>query len=155
MADPRSVRLIFQYDGDRIDLVSRQQVDMMTPSSGPLSDFSDRLGTWVEVRDAEGAALHRQVLPDPVRTSAEVFSPDPDESLRRVERTRRTGAFTVVVPDLPQADHVALVSAGAASAPTPGVEGGERGPAEAGARPEPRVLRFPLHDDASEPGGRS
>jgi hypothetical protein len=150
MADPRSVRLIFQYDGDRIELLSRQPVDMVSPSSGPLGDF-DRLGSWVEVRDAEGVALHRQVLPDPLRASAEVFGPDPDETLHRVERARRTGAFTVVVPDLPEADHVALVAAGAASAPTVRA-GGEAGPEGEGGAAEPRVRRFPLQGDAGEAG---
>lgn len=150
MADPRSVRLIFRYDGDEVELLSRQPVDMVSPPSGPLGEFADRLGTWVEVRDGKDSALHRQILSDPVRASAEVFSPEPEENLSRVERTRRTGAFTVVVPDLPEADHVALVMAGAASAPTPGAEG----PAPTLGEAEPRVLRFPLHGDNGEPGGR-
>jgi hypothetical protein len=141
MADPRSLRLIFEYDGDRVDLVYRQPVDMVAPSSEPLEDFADRIGSWVELRDPEGVALHRQVLHDPVGASTEVFSPDPRESLRRVERTRQKGAFTVVVPDLPRADHVALV-ADVAPLLRPGAEG-------AVPPPERRVLRFPLHDNRS------
>jgi hypothetical protein len=147
MAGPRSVRLIFRYDGDQVELLSRQPVDMVPPPSGPLGEFTERLGTWVEVRDGKDTALHRQILSDPVRTSAEVFSPDPEENLSRVERTRRTGAFTVVVPDLPEADHVALVMAGVASAP--GAEGLEPAPSEG-----ERVLRFPLHGPDGEPGGQ-
>lgn len=148
MADPRSLRLIFEYDGDRVDLVSRQPVDMLAPSSEPLDDFANRLGSWVELRDPEGVALHRQVLHDPVGASTEVFSPDPGESLRRVARTREKGAFTVVVPDLPRADHVAFV---ADVAPLMGARAEGAAPP-----PERRVLRFSLHDNRSGPaGGRS
>jgi|SRR5690242_10707625 hypothetical protein len=148
MADPRSVRLIFEYDGDRVDLVSRQPVDMVAPSSEPLDDFSDRLGSWIELRDPEGVALHRQVVHDPLGASTEVFSSDPEQSLRRVERTRQKGAFTVVVPDLPGANQVAVV---ADVAPPLGAR------AEGAAPPtERRVLSFPLHDDPSgHSGGRS
>lgn len=137
MADPRSIRLIFEYDGDQVDLVSRQPVDMVAPSSEALGDFGDRLGSWIELRDPEGVALYRQVLQDPLGTSTEVFSSDPEESLRRIERTRQKGAFTVVVPDLPRADQVAVV---AEVAPLPGSHAGDAAPA-----PERRVLRFPLH----------
>ena len=148
MADPRSLRLIFEYDGDRVDLVSRRPVDMVAPSSEPLDDFADRLGSWIELRGPEDVALHRQVLHDPLGTSTEVFSPDPEESLRRVERTRQKGAFTVVVPDLPRADQVAVV---AEVAPLPGALAEGAAPP-----PERRVLRFPLHDNPSgHSGGRS
>jgi hypothetical protein len=141
MADPRSLRLIFEYDGDRVDLVYRQPVDMIAPSSEPLDDLADRLGSWVELRDPEGVALHRQVLHEPIGASTEVFSPDPKESLRRVERTRQKGAFTVVVPDLPRADQVAIV---ADMAPPPAARAEGAAPP-----PERRVLRFPLHDNPS------
>jgi hypothetical protein len=140
MADPRSLRLIFEYDGDRVDLVLRQPVDMVAPSSEPLDDFGDRLGSWIELRDAEGVALHRQVLHDPLGASTEVFSSDPEESLQQVERTRQKGAFTVVVPDLPRADHVAVV---ADVAPPPDVA--TLPGAHPRGAPERRVLRFPLH----------
>jgi hypothetical protein len=141
MADPRSLRLIFEYDGDRVDLVYSQPVDMVAPSSASLDDFADRLGSWVELRDLEGVALHRQVLHEPIGASTEVFSPDPEESLRRVERTRQKGAFTVVVPDLLRADQVAVV-ADVAPLPVARAEG-------AAPPPERRVLRFPLHDNPS------
>jgi hypothetical protein len=148
MADSRSLRLIFEYDGDRVELVSRQPVDMVAPSSEPLEDFADRLGSWIDLRDPDGVALHRQMLHDPVGASTEVFSPDPEASLRRVERTRQKGAFTVVVPDLPGADHVAVV---ADVAPPPGARAEGAAPP-----PERRVLSFPLHDNPSgHSGGQS
>jgi hypothetical protein len=137
MADPASLRLIFEYDGDQVNLVSRQPVDMVAPSSEPLEDFSDRRGSWVELLAPDGAALHRQVLHDPIRTSSEVFGPESEGGLRRVARTRRRGAFTVVVPDLARAEQVAVVADAPSSAAA--------GPQAAAAAPsERRVLRFPL-----------
>lgn len=136
MTDSRSIRLIFEYDGDRVDLVFRQPVDMVAPSSDPLGDFDDRLGSWIELRDPDGVVLHRQVLNDPLANSTEVFSSDPQESLRRVDRTRRKGAFTVVVPDLPRADRVALSAEVAPPSRSPA--GGAAPP------PQRRVLTFAL-----------
>jgi hypothetical protein len=144
MADPASLRLIFEYDGDQVNLVSRQPVDMVAPSSEPLEDFSERRGSWVELLAPDGAPLHRQVLHDPIRTSSEVFSPAAEGGLRRVGRTGRRGAFTVVVPDLARAEQVAVVAETAPSAAT--------GPQAAAAPPERRVLRFPLRNTGDAGG---
>jgi hypothetical protein len=145
MADPASLRLIFEYDGDQVTLVSRQPVDMVAPSSEPLVDYSDRRGSWLELLDSDGAALHRQVLHEPMRTSSEVFSPDPRESIRRVERPGRRGAFTVVVPDLARAEQVAVV------AETPRAPTGPQAAAPAPG-PERRVMRFSLRNTGDAGG---
>ena len=107
--DPRAVRLVFAYNGDEVRLESRQPVVMVAPPSDPVVDFDDQTGFWTEVRDAQGVVLHRQIMHDPVRRDAEVFSPDPDRSIRRVPDERPSGLFWVVVPVVPGADHVALM----------------------------------------------
>ena len=146
MADPRSLRLIFEFDGDQVNLVSRQPVDMLAPSSESLDDLGDQAGSWAEVHSREGAVLHRQVLHNPLNAiGSEVFSSDPQESLRRVTRRRQQGAFTVVVPDLPGSDQVAIVAEGVA--PTAALPEGTEGAASA---PRRGVLRFSLH--GNDPG---
>jgi hypothetical protein len=112
----RSVRLIFSYDGDDIRLESRQPVEMLAPPSDPVEGYANQTGFWTEVRDARGSVLHRQVLHDPVRRDAEVFSPDPEHSIARVPIERPHGVFWVVVPLAPGADHVALMGLPATAA---------------------------------------
>jgi hypothetical protein len=121
--EARSVRLIFSYDGDDVRLESRQPVEMRAPRSDPVEGYADQTGFWTEVRDAQGSVLHRQVMHDPVRRDAEVFSPDPERSIARVPIERPHGVFSVVVPLVPGADHVALmgVPAAGAAAFAPGV----------------------------------
>ncbi len=104
-----SVRLIFSYDGDEVRLESRQPVEMLVPPSDPLEGFENQTGFWTEVRDAQGSVLHRRILHDPVRRDVEVFSPDPERSIARVPIERPHGAFALLVPLVPGADHVVLM----------------------------------------------
>jgi hypothetical protein len=110
----RSVRLIFSYDGDDVRMESRQPVEMAAPPSDPVEGSQDETGFWTEVRDAQGTVLHRRIMHDPVRREAEVFSPDPGRSIVRAPIERPQGAFAVLVPLVPEADHVALMSTPAA-----------------------------------------
>jgi hypothetical protein len=122
--EARSVRLTFSYDGDDVRLESRQPVEMLAPPSDPVEGSEHQAGFWTEVRDAQGSVLHRKVMHDPVRRDAEVFSPDPERSITRVPLERPRGAFAVLVPLVPGADHVALmgVPAAGAAAFAPAVE---------------------------------
>jgi hypothetical protein len=105
-----AIRLIFKYEGSDISLVSRQRVEMKVPPSEPLeASLEDRSGFWLEVRDAAGTTLHRQLMHDPIRHDAEVFSDDPERSIARVPVEHPSGVFSVVLPAAEEADHVALI----------------------------------------------
>src|SRR3712207_91971 len=110
---PRAVRLTFTYEGDEVRLASRQPVEMIAPPGDELSGREQ--GFWVEVRDEKDDTLHRLVMQDPLRRDVEVFSPDPERSVYRAPVEEPSGLFVVVVPDLEEADHVALMSSGAPS----------------------------------------
>lgn len=120
----RLLRLIFSYDGDDVRLESTQPVEMVVPPSDPVDGFETQPGFWTEVRDAQGSVLHRRVRHNPIRRDAEVFSPDPELSIARIRVDRPRGAFAVLVPLVPGADHVALmgVPAAGAAAFAPAVE---------------------------------
>jgi hypothetical protein len=139
MAD--AVRLIFQYEGEDLSLVSRQRVAMTVPPSEPLDvNLEERSGFWLEVRDKAGNALHRQLMHDPIRHDVEVFSDDPEQSVARVPVEHPSGVFSVVLPAPEDADHVALIG-------TPM----EDRPALARAR---EIYRFSLRDgDEGDAGG--
>ncbi len=138
---PSAVRLIFSYEGDDIRLISRQRVNVVAPASEPPEgDLERRAGFWLEVRDEAGQALRRQLMQDPIRHDVEVFADDPDRSVARIPLERPSGVFAVLIPEIEEADHVALIG-------TPL----EERPALARAR---EIARFSLADEP-EGGGEA
>jgi hypothetical protein len=104
-----AVRLIFEYEGRRLRLVSRTPVDMLAAPTDSLTGHETHHGFWVEVRDGDGRALHRRVLADPTE-AAEVFSNEPGQNLKRVSEPPERGTFTVLVPRFEAADHLAVLA---------------------------------------------
>ena len=103
----QAVRLIFEYDGDVVRLVSQQPVDMFVTSF----DLAQRQqpGIYVDARDAAGTTLASVPAPNAFGGSLEVFPEQPGEPIVRVDVARPRGAFTVVVPASAAASQVALV----------------------------------------------
>jgi hypothetical protein len=130
------VRLIFGYDGEEVTLLSQQRMEMALPP-GDLDMPTDREGFWIELRRADGEVIDRRVVRDPLLREVEVFSPE--RAPRWVPVDRPQGAFTVVVPDRPEADYVALVATG-----TRAIE-----PRSSGPGPH-EVARFALEPGPSE-----
>lgn len=109
-----AIRLIFERSGGELVLVSRQRVDMIVPEPVDPGEDADQPHFLAEVRDSQGQALHRTAMPNALEFHREVFSGEGEESVRRVEVDEPAGAFTVVVPDYPEADHLSLLVAGPA-----------------------------------------
>lgn len=102
-----AVRLIFEYDGDDVRLVSQQRVDVAV--TGFDLQTARAPGHYVETRDADGTALTNVRARAAFLRSAEVFPDVPGEPIVRTELDRPSGAFTVVVPARPDAVEVAVV----------------------------------------------
>jgi len=102
-----AVRLIFEYDGDDVRLVSQQPVDVAVPGF----DLARVLhpGHYVETRDADNAPLSRVPIREAFATSAEVFPEDHGEPITRIDVAERKGAFTAIVPASAVATQVALL----------------------------------------------
>jgi hypothetical protein len=102
-----AVRLIFEYDGDDVRLVSQTRVDVavtgfdLAPESRP--------GRYIEVRSANDEGLGRVPVRGAFAASAEVFPERPGEPITRVDVAQPSGAFTVVVPAPAAAARVSLV----------------------------------------------
>jgi hypothetical protein len=107
---PRAIRLVFEYEGDDVRLVSRSRIEKFLPQANQSADALEFRGTWSEVRDAAGATLDRRVLVDPMPRDAEVFPEQLGEEISRQPIERPSGVFTVLVPDVEGADHVAVLS---------------------------------------------
>ncbi len=107
---PRAIRLVFEYEGDGVRLVSRSRIDKAVPQADQSADALEFRGTWSEVRDSAGATLDRRVLVDPMPRDAEVFPEQLGEEISRQPIEHPSGVFTVLVPDVEGADHVAVLS---------------------------------------------
>jgi hypothetical protein len=106
---PPALRLVFAYDGDDVRVVSYRQVDMVVPEIGEPAADEPPAGLRAELRAAGGDVLDRRMIPA-VPADVEVFSPEPGRTVQRTPVDRPSGMFVVLVPYLPEADHVALVS---------------------------------------------
>ena len=102
----KAVRLIFEYDGDTVRLVSQQNVDMAV--TGFDMSGVDHPGYYVDTRDASGTTLARVAARGAFVGSAEVFPEKPGDPITRVEVAAPKGAFTVVVPVTDAVSHVAV-----------------------------------------------
>lgn len=105
-----AMRLIFEYDADRVRLVQRTPVDLDL-SALPATTVADA-GVFIEVRDAGGRTIARVPAPYAMTSSLETFPERHDQPITRTDDPRATGAFTVVVPMTATADHVTLVRVG-------------------------------------------
>jgi len=108
-AAPAAVRFVFAFDGDEVRVVSHRQVDMVVPEIDEPTAAEPPAGLRTELRAGDGAVLDRRAVPA-VPVDVEVFSPGPEQTVQRMPVDRPAGVFVVLVPNLPDADHLALVS---------------------------------------------
>jgi hypothetical protein len=114
---PRAVRLIFRYDGDKLELVSQEKVEMLVPPSDAVAPAAQaRTGFWIDLHDAQNRTLFRRVMHPPAR-DVEVFSNEPGQTLARKPTPQAKGVFVAVVPDLAEGHAVSLSRGEARPAP--------------------------------------
>lgn len=101
-------RITFEYEGEQTRIVAQQRVRMLAPPDDAELLARGAAGYWVEVRDADGRILYRQVLHAPIQHDYEVFSPEPGALPRHVTAVEPKGVFQVVVPDLPEGHEILL-----------------------------------------------
>jgi hypothetical protein len=107
----KAVRLVFSFDGDHVNLVSQQPVEMTLPPSDPVEGTEGHKGFWYELRDAQDRPLYRKAMHQPMGEDVEVFSNDPQQhSVTRQTVPNRKGVFVVLVPDTENGHAVTLSS---------------------------------------------
>jgi hypothetical protein len=107
-ASDAAIRLIFEYEGDTVRLVSQDPVDVDMSRFTPTEQQTDH---YVETRSDTGVLLARVPVHGAFVQSAEVFPEDHNEEITRID-TEARGAFTVIVPAQDEAVRVAVVRAG-------------------------------------------
>ena len=110
-AKPRkAVRLIFSYDGNDVQLVSQQPVEMVLPASDPVSGHEGQKGFWAELKDQKNQTLFRRVMHNPMSGDVESFSNDPTQTVTRHPVPSSKGVFVVLVPDTEEGHAITLSS---------------------------------------------
>jgi hypothetical protein len=117
----KAVRLIFEYEGEAVRLISQQPVEMVVSDTD--TSVADRPAHFIDVRDAANKTLARVAARGAFATSAEVFPERPGDPITRMDIPVPKGAFTVVVPVTDKADHVTLVKVAPGAEVTAGPEG--------------------------------
>jgi hypothetical protein len=133
---PASWRLTFRSSGAQIELVARRYVRMIAPATTTEQPVAGRhAGTWLELRDDAGKPLYHRNIGRLLGVKAEVFHPD--GAITHHVGDPESGQFEVVVPDLPEAVSVCIISS----------------PFQAEAMNEPaqEIVRFPLRHEISGP----
>lgn len=104
----QALRLTFAYRGAQIRLAGSERVAMIAPAPVGAPPESGQTGYWFGVLDAAGRLIYHRPLHQPIRVDVESFSPDPQRSIARVPIAEREGQFTVLIPDLADAQSFQL-----------------------------------------------
>lgn len=103
-----AVRLVFEYEGEDVRLVSWQRIDMLTSLSDPVEEHRSEQGSWLELRDRNDRPIYRQVLHQAIQTDVEAPSDEPGHPLTRRPVEQPRGVFVALLPDLNEAETLAL-----------------------------------------------
>jgi hypothetical protein len=102
-----AIRLIFEYEGEQVRLVSQQLVNLAITETDTFRMEND--GIYVDARNAEGETLARVPTHKALQKSLEVFPEKHGDPIVRMETKKPKGAFTVVIPSLTAAKKVSVV----------------------------------------------
>ena len=143
----RSLRLVLEERGGEIRLISKQRVNMIPPPA-LAAPGEGQSGAWAELRTANDEAVYHHLIAHLSAPGVEVFSPDPKQSVRRIDDASVTKTIVIVVPDTDDARSLVIMghTARRADARVSAAEAFRAGTGE--------IARFDLSDDAGN-GGRS
>lgn len=142
---PRTLRLVFTYEGDKIDLLDQQSIEMVPFPSEPVPLERDRVGFWYELQDSEEHTLYQRAIASPLKAAVEVSSDDPERPLKWQEMEHAQGHFVLYAPDIDEAHNIVLFNSplDPKMATTPSDR-------EAAGAPAREVARFSLSDITSQ-----
>ena len=85
-----------------------ETIEMIVPPSLEITSQPPGAEFWYELQDGTRTPLYRRVQRNPLDSSVEVRTGNPERPLAHVDSGRAEGEFTLLVPSLPQARSVVL-----------------------------------------------
>jgi len=108
VAHRQALRLTFSFDGPKVQLTLREPVEMTLPPSMALTEAPPGAAFWYELHDGERTPLYRREQRNPLDSTVEVRTGNPERPLAHVDSGRTAGTFTLLVPQLRNAQAVVL-----------------------------------------------
>ncbi len=105
-----SLRLTFEYEGRKVQLISQERVKVMSPPSEILHEYKGQSGFWYDVIDAQEHLLYRRAAQNPIQFDVEIFTDDPEAPIVRRKIDNPHGQFSLLVPDMPEATALVFFS---------------------------------------------
>ena len=106
--DPYALRLTFAWRGAQISVVGSERIAMIVPASVPEPPEAATTGYSFALLDASGRVIYQRPLHNPIRIDTEAYSPGRGQPIERVPLGAGEGQFTVLVPDLANAQALQL-----------------------------------------------
>jgi hypothetical protein len=105
-APTRALRLTFSYSRKGIHLDEIQPLEGMPSAPTDPIQHGPEAGFWYELRNAKNATLYRQVVDNPMRHEAEVYTEGTPIDRQTLED--HADSFTLLVPSLEGVTTIAL-----------------------------------------------
>jgi len=114
-----SLRFIISVTGGELHLIRKQKIAMKAPPADLVPEKDEISGSWIELRQDDGNLLYARMIHGSFNDFTEIYSEKPGEPLswqkaKGIERT-----LVILVPDLPGATHLAVMSKDAGGKGTP------------------------------------
>jgi hypothetical protein len=101
----KAKRLTFSYENNRIKLISEQEIEKIIPPSTTSTELENKsINFLLEINDDHNNTIYRQVIENQIKTDIEIFPIHTKEPIIRKNVSEIKGAFSVVIPDHPQAE---------------------------------------------------
>ncbi|OFY67357.1 MAG: hypothetical protein A2V64_07700 [Bacteroidetes bacterium RBG_13_43_22] len=105
-------RFVITCRGSIIDLISIKQVIAVAPPSDNIGEADKFCGSWIELRRNDGKILYLKRIHDLFDDTIEVITGSQGEELSWVTAPGLERTIAVMVPQIPEADHLAIMTRG-------------------------------------------
>ena len=103
-----ALRLTFDYRGTALRLADSRRVEMRVPPVVAPAPKPGQSGYWIQLTDAAGRVVYHRSLHNPIAVDIESYTPDRSQTITRVPLPKSEGQFSVLIPDVPEAQAFAL-----------------------------------------------
>jgi hypothetical protein len=107
---PGSIRLIISVTGGELHLIRKQKIAMKAPPPDLFPVKTGISGSWIELRHDNGTILYSRMIHDSFNDLTEVRSEEPGEPVSWINAKGIKRTLVILVPDLPGAKHLAVLS---------------------------------------------
>jgi hypothetical protein len=104
-----SSRFVASCNGKNVVLKSAKRIQAVSPPSDDLNESGGFVGSWIELRNADGMILYRRILHHFFNDTVEVATGRQGEVLSWQEAKGLDKSILIMVPEIPGSDHLAIM----------------------------------------------